>query len=408
MARYFQLTLCALLFALGCTGVRAQDDPQVDPQTEQQNAPRELAARSINLLSFIAVDYPEAVADGAVRDPQLYRQLRRYAERVGTLLQQLPERPGRSQLDANLAELSDAIEQLADPDRVRRRANGAADRIAALYQLPRSPLELLPEGDEAAAVYRERCSHCHGARGEQANTGGSDLDSRERMARFSLYDLYNTIDPARDDAHGQAIDGDLSSRQRWALAVLIAGFSAPPQAPPQALAEKYPALVALPGLAVTRPSELPQEAAAALIWWRAHPEYTRRLQHPLARAAGLIQLAQTSYRGGDSATAYHQLMLALREGFAPARLPLEERDAPLANQLDQQWRELREAILGEAPSNEVIEKFQRLQAAVLRAREALQPTPKQGLYGWSALLFAAALLLGGLLWWGLRRHSRRD
>lgn len=401
MARLFQQIFRVLLLALYCGSVAAwaQDDPQ--------KASQELAARAINLLSFIAVDYPEAVADGVVRDPQLYRQVRRHAQGVASLLQQLPERPGRNQLDTNLAELTSAIDQRADPDRVRRRANGAADRLAALYQLPRSPAESLPEGEAAEAVYRERCSHCHGSRGVPDNSDGNDLGNRERMAKFSLYDLYNTTDPAREDAHGQAIDGDLTSRQRWALAVLIAGFSAPVQVPPVALAEQYPALVALPGLAVTRPLELPAEAADALMWWRAHPEYTRRLQHPLARAAGLIQLAQTSYRGGDSATAYHQLMLALREGFAPARQTLDERDAPLATQLDQQWRDLRQAILDEAPSNEVIEKFQRLQAGVLRAREALQPTPKQGLYGWAALLFAAALALGGLLWWLLRRRSRR-
>ena len=397
MARFSQQFFRCLLLVLCCSTVAAWAQ-------EEQSAPQALAARAINLLSFIAVDYPEAVVDGKVRDPKLYRELRGHTDEVAVLLQQLPERPGRPQLDTNLSELVEAVEQRAEPERVRRRANGAADRLAALYQLPRSPSEMLPEGEEAQAVYAERCRHCHGDRGEPANTTGPDLGNRERMRRFSLYDLYNTIDPARDDAHGQAIDGDLSSRQRWALAVLIAGFPVREPAPPTELAEQYPDLVALPGLAVTRPSELPAAAADALVWWRAHPQATRTLQHPLARAAGLIQLAQTSYRGGDAATAYHQLMLALREGFAPSRLALDERDAPLATQLDQQWNELRQAILDEAPSNEVIERFQRLQAGVLKAREALQPTPKQGLYGWSALLFAAALALGGLLWWVLRRR----
>lgn len=398
MLTNFLYRLLLLLLCCCCAAAWAQDELQSDPQA--------LAARAINLLSFIAADYPDAVAGGSVQDPRLYRQLQRHAGDASTLLLQLPDKPGRAQLVTSLQELSTALEQRAGADNVRRRANAAADRVAALYQLSRSPAEMLPDAAEAETVYRQRCRHCHGARGESPG-GSGDLGNRERMAGFSLYDLYNTIDPARDDAHGQAIDGDLSSRQRWALAVLVAGFSAPPAPPAAALAEQYPALVSLPGLAVTRPAELPPEAAAALTWWRAHPEYTRALQHPLARAAGLLRLAQTSYRGGDIAAAYHQLMLALREGFAPARQELEVRDGPLTTQLDQQWRELRQAILDESPSNEVIEKFQRLQNGVSRAHEELQPTAKQGLYGWSALLFAAALGVGGLLWWGLRRRSRR-
>ncbi|MFV8782834.1 hypothetical protein ACNKU7_10470 [Microbulbifer sp. SA54] len=397
MAIKFISSLCLVLLIL-CSGggsVWAQEQPQA------------LAERAINLLSYIAVDYADAVADGEVRDPRLYRQLQRQAQTAAALLQQLPDRPGRTQLDGALNELQKSIGKRDSPDSVRRRANTAADRLAALYQLPRSPAEMLPSPAEVQTVYAERCAHCHGASGVPAADSGSDLRNRERMARFSLYDLYNTLDPTRNDAHGHAIDGDLSSRQRWALAVLVAGFSAPAQMPEAVLAEQYPALVGLPGIAVTRPSELPAEAAAALTWWRANPEYTRRLQHPLARAAGLIQLAQTSYRAGDAAESYHQLMLALREGFAPARLELEERNGALTARLDQQWLELRQAILDEAPTNEVIEKFQRLQAELLRAREALQPVPKTGLYGWAALLFALALAMGGLLWRGLRRWSRR-
>ncbi|WP_226663890.1 c-type cytochrome [Microbulbifer aggregans] len=400
MARNIISSLCLVLLILisGVSSVRfawAQEEPQA------------LAERAINLLSYIAVDYADAVAEREVRDPRLYRQLQRQADMAEELLQQLPDKPGRTQLAGALRDLNRSIEQRDSADNVRRRANAAADRLAALYQLPRSPAEMLPPAKEAEAIYTERCAHCHGPRGTPGNAKGSDLRNRERMARFSLYDLYNTLDPARDDAHGHAIDGDLSSRERWALAVLVAGFSAPAEMPEATLAEKYPALVGLPGIAVTRPSELPVDAAAALGWWRANPDYTRRLQHPIVRAAGLIQLAQTSYRAGDPTESYHQLMLALREGFAPARLGLEERNSALASRLDQQWLDLRRAILDEAPTNEVIEKFQRLQAGVLRAREVLQPAPERGPYGWAALLFALALALGGLLWKGLRRRSRR-
>ncbi|WP_158681607.1 hypothetical protein [Microbulbifer pacificus] len=368
-----------------------------DRKSEQDNA-----AKAVSLLSFVAVDYPEAVEGDVIRDRKLYRQQQNNVDVAGALLQQLPDKPGRAQLQDSLRELTQLIADRAAPDLVRRRANTAADRLAALYQLPRSPAESLPSSDEARVLYRDRCSQCHGVQGDAAQPERR-LDDPVRMANLSLYDFYNVLEPTRNDAHDAAIDSDLSSRQRWALAVMVAGFSAPEIAPAPRLAEKYPALVGLPGMAILRPAELPEEARNSLMWWRAHPVETRHLQHPLARAAGLLYLAQTAYRGGDIASAYHQLMLGLRDGYLESRPQLAERNPALAAQLDEQWRDLRGAILDQAPTNEVIEKFQRLLSNVVRAREQLQPSSGSGIYGWGALLFIAALCLGALLWYRLRR-----
>ncbi|WGL15290.1 hypothetical protein PVT68_10965 [Microbulbifer bruguierae] len=393
--RLIILLLTALLLS-GPAVLWAQSSAEADNY-------REIGAKAINLLSYVASDYPDAVRDGVVRDPGLYRQLQRNVATAGELLQQLPERPGRAQLADRLQELAAAIRDKRHADQVRRSANTAADRLAALYQVPRAPTEKLPSGETAVALYQDRCSQCHGVQGA-APRSERRLDDPARMAGFSLYDFYNALEPSRDDAHDRDVDGDLSSRERWALAVLVAGFSAPAVAPNTALAEKYPALVGLPGVAIVRPGMLPEEAREALLWWRAHPQHTAHLQHPLARAAGLLFTAQTAYRGGDDAGAYHQLILALREGFVPARAALQQRNPALAAQLQQQWDELRQAILDQAPSNEVIEKFQRLQTNVVRAREQLQPTAGRAIYVWAGLLFAVALGLGVLLWYRLRKR----
>ncbi|WOX03918.1 hypothetical protein [Microbulbifer pacificus] len=399
MTRYRPFYTIALLLSLWTWVAPAWSQQQLPDKKSEQD----IAAKAVSLLSFVAVDYPESVDDSVVRDRKLYRQQQSNVEVASALLRQLPDRPGRAQLQDSLKELARLIADRAAPDLVRRRANTAADRFAALYQLPRSPAESLPSGEEAQALYQDRCSHCHGERGSAAQPERR-LDDPVRMANLSLYDFYNVLEPTRNDAHNSAVDSDLSSRQRWALAILVAGFSAPEIAPAPQLAEKYPALVGLPGIAVLRPAELPQEARDAILWWRAHPAETRHLQHPLARAAGLLYLAQNAYRGGDIASTYHQLMLGLREGYLESRPQLAQSNPALAAQLDQQWQELRVAILDQAPTNEVIEKFQRLQGNVVRAREQLQPTSGGGIYGWGALLFIAALALGAALWYRLRRR----
>ena len=378
------------------------------PQAKELVQQREpLAAQASNLLSYIAVDYAESVQQGEIADESLYRQQRRNLALALQLVRQLPDRPGRAALENSVLELDRAIAQKRDGEQVRRRANAAADRLAQLYQLQRSPAQMLPAATEALALYQKRCAACHGARGEGAQGGesGPPLNEPERMASFSLYDIYNTLDPVADRVHARRIDGDLSSAQRWALAVTVANLAVVGREPPATeLAQRYPALVGLPGLATVRPVELPDEAATALLWWRGYPQRVRALEQPLARADGLLQLAETAYRGGDTAGAYHQSMLAFRQGYLPERQRLAERDAPLEQQLSQHWQALRTAILGDAPNAEVIAAFHKLRGALSLARGRLEPAgSSEPLILWAALLFAAAVALGLLLWLRLRR-----
>ena len=366
----------------------------------------EQAAQASSLLSYIAVDYADSVQKGEVVDENLYRQQRRNVARALQLVRELPERPGRSALETGVLELDKAVAERRDAAQVRRRANAVADRLAGLYQIQRSPAEPLPTARAAAPMFQRYCADCHGARG-QGGDAAPALNDPQRMASFSLYDFYNLLDPTATSLHAGIAGGELDGSQRWALAVAVANLAMADQPPPAAdLAQRYPALIGLPGLATARPLELPAEAAAALLWWRGHPQHMRALQHPLARADGLLQVAETTYRAGDFASAYHQLMVALRQDYLPLRQQLRERDAPLAAQLEQHWQALREAILADASSAEVIAAFQRLRSALAQAQTKLQPVetpPGHNLL--TGLLFAVAGILGLFLWWRLR-HRR--
>ncbi|GAB2891842.1 hypothetical protein GCM10027180_22440 [Microbulbifer echini] len=366
-----------------------------------------MAARASNLLSYIAVDYGESVDNGQLLDTDLYRLQQHHAVQALELVRELPDKPGRATLESGIGELQEAIRRRDSGEAVRRRANEIADRLAALYQMQRSPVHSLPSASLAMPLYRQRCARCHGNWG-QGGGAVPDLRNVSRMASFSLYDFYNTLDPSVDTVHSHRIDGDLDSRQRWALAVTVAAFAVKNQLPPSAdLAERYPALVGLPGMAVTRPIELPSSVRNALMWWRGHPHLVRSLEHPLARAEGLLQLAETAYRGGDNAGAYHKLMLAYREGYQPLEQQIERHDAVLLSQLQTQWQKLRREALAGAPNAEVIASMQNLRTLLARARDQLEPTlGGERQYLWAILLFTLALALGLSLWWGLRRRKR--
>ncbi|WP_445360775.1 hypothetical protein ACJJIL_22040 [Microbulbifer sp. EKSA005] len=366
-----------------------------------------VAAQASNLLSYIAVDYGDAVENGQRLDTPLYELQKQQVEEVLRLVTQLPDRPGRQGLQKSLSDLRKAIEDKDSSAEVRRRANAIADRLAALYQLQRSPSYSLPSPGFMMPVYQQRCAICHGVDGEGSNEGPV-LNDLERMAGFSLYDLYNTLDPETDSIHTVDIDGDLTGLQRWALAVTVAAFPVANQLPPSSdLATRYPGLLGLPGMATTKPAELDPTLQQALMWWRGNPHLVRTLIPPLISAIGLLQLAETDYRGGDITAAYGKLMLAYRDGYRPLRQELLIRDKVLVEQLQVQWQQLRGDLIGDASSTEVIAAFQNLRADLNLAHSKLEPPAMgEGRYLWTAALFALAIGLGALLWWGLRRQKR--
>ncbi|WP_444883308.1 c-type cytochrome [Microbulbifer sp. PSTR4-B] len=386
-----------LLLALSVQSLWAQQVAEND----------KLAARASNLLSYIAVDYGDAIDKGQIIDTGLYQLQQDHAAEALDLVRKLPDKPGRSALENSMAGLQKALSRRENAEKVRRRANEIADRLAALYQMQRSPAHSLPSASLAAPLFQQRCASCHGRWG-QGDGALPDLRDARRMASFSLYDLYNTLDPNVDSVHSERVDGDLNSRQRWALAVTVAALAVKNQLPPSAdLAERYPALISLPGMAVTRPVELPTDARSALLWWRGHPHLIRSLEHPLTRAEGLLSLAETAYRGGDNAGAYHKLMLAYREGYKPLQQSIEMSDRVLYSKLQAQWQILRREVLSNAPNTDVIASIQNLGTLLGRARARLEPMPGGHIsYLWAALLFALALALGVSLWWGLRWRKR--
>ncbi|MCO1333028.1 cytochrome c [Microbulbifer sp. OS29] len=395
--KWIWFLLLSIYTVLPFKGFSAQEQPSSDT----------VAAQASNLLSYIAVNYGDAVSGGQLLNTPLYAFQRRHIDEILILVGRLPDRPGRANLEESLGVLREAIENKKSGAEVRRRANAIADRLAALYQLQRSPTYSLPSADFMMPVYQQRCASCHGNNGE-GSSKGPDFSDAKRMAGFSLYDLYNTLDPSVDSVHGSDIDGNLSGLQRWALAVTVASFAVNHQLSPSPdLARRYPGLLGLPGLATSQPAELPQELQEALMWWRGHPHLIRALEHPLVRAVGLLQLAETDYRAGDSSAAYNKLILAYREGYRPLRPQLQVRDKLLVNQLQAQWHQLRSDLISGASSTEIIAALQNLRASLNVAHTKLEPplSQRRG-YLWAALLFSLALGLGLLLWWGLRERKR--
>src|SRR5687768_17852101 len=119
------------------------------------------------LLDYVAVDYPEAVRDGAVVNEFEYAEMQEFSATVRERLAQLPTHAATEQLAAQARDLEAAIAAKAAPAEVEDKARGLAEALLQAYPVPRAP-DRAPDLAGAAALYQQSCASCHGA------TGGGD------------------------------------------------------------------------------------------------------------------------------------------------------------------------------------------------------------------------------------------
>ena len=143
--------------------------PSVSPAMAQDTAAPAAPAHDLitdvrqiwQLVDYIAVDYVEAVADGAVKNDGEYAEMTEFAATVRTRLAGMPARDGHSALLTQAEALQSAIAAKAPPSEVAQRSNALSAALVSLYPIPVAPAKA-PDLTQAAALYREQCGACHG------------------------------------------------------------------------------------------------------------------------------------------------------------------------------------------------------------------------------------------------------
>ncbi|GMG85992.1 c-type cytochrome [Biformimicrobium ophioploci] len=355
----------------------------------------EVAARTIGILSFIGADYPDVVEDGRVLDQVRHREQLLQLQAVSRGLSLLEDRPGRSAINRQVQQLQQAVARRAPATEVQERAGIISDRIAAIYRLPRAPAAL-PSPARGRRHFNRYCAGCHGLDGRgdsQAQPPVPSLADPVRMANFSLYDIYNLLELGVPGAHQRFGGRGITSADRWAVAVYSARLLANRTPLPAAsAAQSWPELVILPGIATTRPVDLPPEAASALIWWRGNPDKIAHLQDPLQKANGLLAMAAEALQQGEPERAYRRLLAAYGQGYLPVAEEMRRRVPSVAARIDEDWRKLRQVVAADASRLETLEAINNLRADLQEIRP-LAESYHSGITGPTATVATLRLIL---------------
>ncbi len=387
--KLFFALLIATLFAISPVRAATADDVQI----------------SWRLLDYVAVDYRGAVAGGRIVNPAEYQEMVEFSASVASRLAALPANPERAGLLEESAALRAAIAWKAPPADIARRARALASGLLAAYPVPLAPART-PEPARGAALYKENCVACHGAKGEGPSAAFATLDpppiafrDRERARERSLFGLYQVISQGLEGTAMQSFAA-FPEEDRWALAFHAGGLAFGDAKRGERIWRDEPAVRRLipdmAALAAITPAELERsigadQAAAVIAFVRANPGVlTTERPGSLQLARDKLAQSYRAYAAGDPRYARELALSAYLDGFEPVEAVLATRDGSLMIEVEQAMAGFRTAIARGEPAAALGRRLAAIDPLLDRAEAALAPEAATSL---STFLGAFAILL---------------
>jgi high-affinity iron transporter len=346
------------------------------------------AAQSIlNLLDYVAVEYPGFVQDGKVLDAGEYAEQLEFSGQVERRIRSLPPTPEREALAQRAQTLRQLIADKRDGNQVVALAREVQRGLIAAYNVQVAPVRA-PDPASAAPLYAARCASCHGAQGFGDGVAAATLDPRpsdfhdaRRASARSVYALYNTITLGVTGTAMPAFS-QLNADQRWALAFYVSQLASTDAQRDEGRAaweagEGKARFTGLGALVTMTPSEArAQGLEAVLAYLRSAPRaIDTGKPAPIAFSMTMLERSLAAWRDGRSEEAYKLAVTAYLEGFELAEMAIDSVDRSLRTRTEQAMMTYRNALRSGAPAEQVEADFR---AAMTLLGEAQQLTEGHG------------------------------
>jgi high-affinity iron transporter len=350
-------------------------------------APEASRAQTIlHMLDYVAVDYPEAVKDGAVADAAEFKEQVDFVMQAIAMLGELPAHPRRAALVEQTRGLLARVEARAPADEVARLAGDIRRAVIEVYRAPVAPTRP-PDLRAAAELYAARCATCHGGDGRGDGPAARGLDpaptnfqDHDRVDRRSAYAFYSTITLGVPGTAMTAFT-DLSEEQRWGLALHVAGLvdAAATRQRGAALWDqgRGRAVVGdLAALAGATSAEVRahhgEDGVALLAYLRGRPDVlTARGSAALVRGARLLAGSLAAYRTGQVRQAQDLAVSSYLDGFELIEATLDAVDRPLRVRVEAEMIRYRTLLRDGAPVADVEAQATRVQDLLGDTQRAL-------------------------------------
>lgn len=316
----------------------------------------------LQMVDYMGVDYPAAVAEGVVIHEGEYAEMREFAARIEAQGAALPAGAPRDEVLQLAKALTAAVAEKADAARIGALTRSLRGVLMSGFEVTLVPLHR-PDLARAAELYEARCASCHGATGNGDGPAGAGLDpppiaftDRERARQRSVYGLYNTITLGVPGTGMAAYDG-LSPADRWSLAFHVGALWDDRPDSARSMAAWQRASLSLHDAVTLSPAELGAlraDGETLALWLRHDPDvlFARRTD-TIAFALRTLEQGVAAYRAGHRDEAESLAVSAYLEGFELSEAPLRNVNPDLMLETEQAMMALRQAISAGAPIGDV-------------------------------------------------------
>lgn len=338
------------------------------------------AARSVQLLDYIAADYPGAVADGKVLDEFEYAEQVEFAGSIESILAGLDAPAAAEQA---VAALLAAVHSKEAPSAIAMHAAAARAALVDRFGLVQTP-EALPDFAKGKALYEEQCARCHASDGSGETPLAKTFEvapARFRdpalLAGLSPFRVFSNVTFGLDGTAMPAFDA-LSEEQRWDIAfyVMALGHGGPQSeaAAPEGLPEELRPTLAL--LATSSDDALataladygvPSAEQGSLVSWLRSSAPARPVpESPMTTVRTRLAAARQALSEGDAEGGYAALLDAYLDGFEALEAPLSAAEPELTLTIERSFSKLRGLVRAGNP-DAALQEMDRLRTLVDRA-----------------------------------------
>lgn len=344
------------------------------------------AARFIQLVDYIAIDYHGAIAEGKVINAAEYGEMREFVATVVEQAHRLELAAAASGI-INLAEtLQTQVIQKADPKLVAATASTLRQEALRRFKVNTVPRQV-PDLHRGQALYSENCSSCHGIDGRGDGMLGATLQPAPTnfhdVARYqerTLYGLYSTISLGVEGTAMQAYAKTLSERDRWSLAFYVGQLGVNPELRKKGAAlwtaSPAGAIAELATLTTLTPAQVAQRygpnGEASMAYLRSEPAVIFNQQAPLQFTREHINSSLKNFENGDYKAAYRNALSAYLDGFELVEHSVDTVDPTLRREIETAMTGYREQVRdGSTDTGHVREQARSIIVQLDRAEDLL-------------------------------------
>lgn len=370
---------------------------------------RAIAETVVHLLSYVSMDYPEAVENGEIVDQEEFEEQQEFTGEAYALTKESAFLSGKEKENilSQIEDLIKSVDNKKPASEISQRSNLITSEIIKLTGIETAP-KSWPSHSNGKVLYDLNCASCHGDSGRGDGPAGigleplpSDFHDADLMENFSVYQAYNSIRFGLMGT-GMRAFSELSEVEIWDLAFYVKALREQEEGLDTIeLRKEFDGIIneiGLENVAKLTDKELLEEirrvsnnnAEKKLKALRLLEPSESDLANSLKVAKDYLQKTLDSYAAGEKKLARTQAITAYLEGIEPVEARLRSIDASFVRELEAQMFAVRKAI----EKNESIEVLrEKVESANAYIEEADQMLSAQNLNFWVAFLLSLSIVL---------------